>query len=189
MPLSRRQIIHACKQRGWSLQPIAFEGIEEFLSESEGNDAMVDLQAILDVASEKSKSAGTLTAEIWQLVVEELNGEDTVDAPKSDGNQQTAPGDSILQIVSAFQTPKLTYDTMRKHFNVQTTPGPLFGSVADKVQFHLIGSLLMFFARPRLIVSPPDKYAGSTIFSGAPANLETQTFSSQGITQWSTWGP
>jgi hypothetical protein len=134
MPLSRRQIIRTCKLKGWMLHPTALEGIEGYVSES--HDASEDLQAILNVVATKMKNGRTLTTEIWQQVVDEINGDNV---EESIGNLKPENASSYcfadLKVVSAFQSPKLVYDTMRKQFHVEQKSWSLFGSAEDKVRY------------------------------------------------------
>jgi hypothetical protein len=132
MPIYRRQIIRACKQRGWILQPVALEGLEGYLRESPSDGAAEDLKAVLDVAANKIKGGRTVTEEVWQKVVEELNGEEVDDSLKPENALSSSS--SGLEIVSAFHTPCIVYDTMRKQFKVEEKRRSLFGSVEDKVR-------------------------------------------------------
>ena len=138
MPLSRRQIIRACKQRGWLLQPDALQGMETYLRDDGQNEKTIDdLQFLLDMAASNSPNKKTLTGVVWQRVVDSIHGQLSNDSTSSD---ETA---NAPVIVSGFQTPCLVYDNMKKTFSVDLERGPLFGSVQDKVS--MMGLLLLTF--------------------------------------------
>lgn len=47
--------------------------------------------------------------------------------------QQKRPSSSELQIINAFETPRLVYQATRRQFQVEETKKSLFGSAEDKV--------------------------------------------------------
>lgn len=191
MPLSRRQIIRACKQRGWTLQPAAFEGLEEYLDEEErNNSAMTDLQSILEIVAEKIGGGRTLTAEVWSQVIEVLDGKDAEVSFKA--QRDISDVSSGLEVVGAFQTPRLIYDTLRKQFDVDEKPRSLFGSVEDKVRYVPLflfetksaGVLQSYSTNTTIALLHPDEHACSEICTRAPAGFETQALSSKQLASW-----
>lgn len=129
--MNKRQIVRAAKLRGWMLHPSALQGIEALLSEKSAED---DLNAILDLVSTKMHSAGTLTEDIWNEVVADLNDESESHLLSTVQQQSKNPLDDI-QVVSAFRTPRLLYRPTRKQFQVEESRWPLFGEAEDKVRF------------------------------------------------------
>lgn len=125
MSLSTRQLIRSCKLKGWTLHPKALEGIQGFLSQS--TNALDDFAFLLEMISEKMGTGKTVTPQIWEHVSTEIEGE----AVASSDHRHTS-GDDLV-VVNAFQSPRLSYDPMRKHFSVEQKPWSLLGSVKDKV--------------------------------------------------------
>jgi hypothetical protein len=69
---SRRQIVRACKARGWTIQPAALEGIEGYVHNNHNNknhnaDADAVFEGVLDsLSSEMSRqNKKTVMAELW----------------------------------------------------------------------------------------------------------------------------
>lgn len=186
MPLSRRQIVRACKSRGWTLQPAALAGIQKFLDEKQqllsGEEEEVDdeeeaLQDLLDVvANEIPVKQRIVTGKLWEDIVSQndRNGENDKNRdnrnsskkislhsqPASTKQQQKSnvvspmmrstadlrssssssrphslSSFSDLKVINAFETPKLTYDTINQQFHVDDNKTwPLFGTAEDKVR-------------------------------------------------------
>jgi len=118
MSLNRRQIVRACKTRGWTLQPAVLEGLEEYLQDEEA------LDDLLNVVGSRLNGKRTITVEVWESI-------------RDDNNDNSRPIRSHwltnMQVVNAFATPKLTYEVMRKQFLIQEKRESLFGSAEDKV--------------------------------------------------------
>ena len=182
MPLSRRQIVRACKSRGWTLQPAALAGIQKFLDEKQqllsGEEADDEneeeaLQDLLDVvANEIPVKQRIVTGKLWEDIVSQSdrNGEND----KNRNNRNSSKKNSLhsqststkqqqksnvvspmmrstadlrsssrphsssfsdLKVINAFETPKLTYDTINQQFHVDDNKTwPLFGTAEDKVR-------------------------------------------------------
>ena len=98
MPLSRRQIVRACKSRGWTLQPAALAGIQKFLDEKqqllsgeEEEDEEEALQDLLDVvANEIPVKQRIVTGKLWEDIVSQndRNGENDKNEYDNDKQQQ-----------------------------------------------------------------------------------------------------
>lgn len=118
--VTQRHIVRACKQRGWTIQPVALQGIEEYLSEQVAvGDQEDSLKDVLDALADQV--GRTLTAEIWNQSLEQVVVSETKDW-------------NDLQIYSAFETPKLVYE--RKSFAVvkdHSQRCSLFGTPQDKI--------------------------------------------------------
>ena len=126
----RRYIVRACKQRGWTIQPTALQGMMEYVHSEQ---AMED---ILDALEERIGSETSITVDIWQafLLAEQQRQEAAVvqkSRSKRAGGSSGVWTDHV-QIVDAFETPKLLYDVTRKQFHVSQTQEPLFGSPVHK---------------------------------------------------------
>lgn len=139
--LSRRHIVRCCKQRGWSIQPLALQGILE-LAESED-----DVEAILDqLAPSMRQSSRTVTDSIWNNLIEietdqaevptEAYGSSRhgLESKDNDSGPMTASNTKAWAVVNAFETPKLVYEVMRKQFSVEERRYSLFGTAEDKVR-------------------------------------------------------
>lgn len=128
------------------LHPSALEGIEALLDENDDEDA---INVILHLISNKMKSAGTVTADIWSEIVADLNDESNTQLlqPVQSGKNPFAD----LEVVSAFRTPRLLYRPTRKQFQVEESQWPLFGEAEDKVRASGgRNSTLFFIFLPRL---------------------------------------
>ena len=141
MPVSRRQIVRACKGRGWQIQPTALKGIEAYLQDYDDVDA--DFLDQLGDYIDNAASKRTLTKDIWEKFVQEDQQPSggilaTTTTTHVSGNKSHNPSSranpwSDLQVVSAFQDVKLVYHTMKKHFRTEEQPWSLFGTAEDKV--------------------------------------------------------
>ena len=134
MPVSRRQIVRACKARGWQIQPDAVKGIEGYLQNYHGMDDMF-LDTMADYMVDASKK--TLTKEIWQKYLQDQ--EAFLSAKPSSGKASSSVSSLAgpwpdLEVVSAYRDVRLAYHTMKKHFHVEEQPWSLFGKAEDKVR-------------------------------------------------------
>jgi hypothetical protein len=116
--VSKRKIMRACKSHGWMVQSTALEKMYQYLNE-------MDKDYLGDVLSELSQSIDTkttlITESIWNQVIE------------SNRTVVSSNAQEEFEMVNAFETPRLSYDTMRKAFSVEEKNWPLLGSVSDKV--------------------------------------------------------
>lgn len=148
MPVSRRQIVRACKGRGWQIQPDALKGLEAYLVRHDEIDGeFLDRLAEYMVKSSKQQ---TVTKAIWDTFVkEDQQGESyltTTTATRPSERTSTSASSSLsltanpwphLQVISAFYDVKLVYHTMKKQFRTEEQPWSLFGKAEDKVKHHL----------------------------------------------------
>lgn len=154
--LSRKHIVRACKVRGWTIQPVALERIENYLEKSaHDHDANTSLQRILESMSieMKNQNLRTITDQLLDMVLDD--SEDDYDAPMTrnksatildvkkrqsrmplkDKKNQFGDSFSDFQVVNAFETPRLVYDVLRRQFRVDEKRWKIFGSAEDKVRF------------------------------------------------------
>lgn len=146
MPVSRRQIVRACKGRGWQIQPDALKGLEDHLGRHNDGDFLDQLGEYMKDSSNK-----TLTKAIWEQFVQDqessslrANNNNNSSLQTSDKNSSRPKATlttsssnspwSDLQVVSAFHDVKLVYHTMKKHFRTEEQPWSLFGKAEDKVR-------------------------------------------------------
>jgi len=123
--ISKRQVIRSCKARGWTLQPAVLDGIlHEATPES-----LPELLDRIAVLMQQKQQQRTVTAELWQqlLIDQEENGGD--DAVVMVQKKKA----SFVDIINAFDTPKLVFQTMRKQFQVQQKNWSLLGTAQDKI--------------------------------------------------------
>lgn len=125
--LSRRQVIRAFKMRGLALQSSALDAMMNVLKrESSRSDDV--LQAILDEIRERILSARSQQP----IVTKTLLAEVVADMSR-DGRDVH---EEALQLLDAYDTPRLEFDTMRKQFSLLTEgeePRSFFGESTDKV--------------------------------------------------------
>jgi hypothetical protein len=125
--LSRRQVIRAFKMRGLSLQSSALDAMMNVLQResSRSNDV---LQAILDEIRER-----ILSARSQQPIVTKGLLADVVADMSRDGRDVH---EEALQLLDAYNTPRLEFDAMRKQFSLLTRdnePRSFLGDANQKV--------------------------------------------------------
>ena len=143
MPVSRKQIVRACKGRGWQIQPDALQSVQVYLQRCHKIDSeLLETLAEYIVTSKKR----TLTADIWQQFLkdeEAITGGTTTTMTTTavGGTSNTKPSSSVaatswsdVQVISAFRDVRLSYHTMKKHFQVEEQPWSLFGKAEEKVR-------------------------------------------------------
>lgn len=133
MPVSRRQIVRACNARGWQIQPAALKGLEAYLKRCDAVE-----EELLDSIAEHMVDASNrvLTNDIWQAF---LKAEEEYLTSGAEGNNGGSTSTSLnpwsdLQVVSAFRDVRLSYHSMKKSFQAEEQPWPLFGTAEDKVR-------------------------------------------------------
>jgi DNA polymerases epsilon N terminal len=123
--ITRRSVTRAFKVRGLTLQAAALDGMMSVLAKEKKDDV---LKAVLDALREhtltSASSQKVITKELLATVVADLsrNAKDV--------------NDEALQLLNAFETPRLHYDTTRKQFTLMThgkEKRSLFGDPDDKV--------------------------------------------------------
>jgi flagellar hook-basal body complex protein FliE len=138
--LSRRQVIRAFKMRGLSLQSAALEAMMNVLqressrnSNSSSSSSSDVLNAILDEIRERILSARSQQQQ--SIVTKGLLAEVVADMSR-DGRDVH---EEALQLLDAYDTPRLEFDTMRKQFSLLTSHSPdneprsFFGDANSKV--------------------------------------------------------
>ena len=125
--LSRRKVIRAFKMRGLALQSSALDAMMNVLQrESSRSDDV--LQALLDEIKER-----VLSAHSQQSIVTKTFLADVVADMSRDGRDVH---EEALQLLNAYDTPRLEFDTMRKQFSLLTEDEEsrsFFGEATDKV--------------------------------------------------------
>lgn len=116
--VSRRKIVRACKSRGWMVQPAALSGMHRYLNLQE-KDYTEDV--LKELARRTGKNTKVITEELWAQAFE---SEEVVMSEAGSG----------LDVVDAFDMPRIVFDSMRKTFRVEAKRWPLLGSAADKVR-------------------------------------------------------
>jgi DNA polymerase epsilon subunit 2 len=124
MTTTRRQIVRACKARGWTIQPAALAGVEAYLGSSRDG----SLEDLLNVVAERIPGQ-TITGDLW----DDIAGEAADTGRSASTTMTTTDAWDGLQIVNAFQSPKLVFEVMRKNFAVDEKPRSLFGTAEDKI--------------------------------------------------------
>jgi hypothetical protein len=121
-PLSRRQVVRSFKMRGMALQASACDAVMNVLDREQQAKHDV-LNALLDELCERRQPV--ITQELLASVVADLS---------RDGRDVH---EEALQLLNAYDTPRLDYDTMRKQFTlVNEQERSFFGEANDKVGFH-----------------------------------------------------
>ncbi|CAB9527422.1 polymerase epsilon subunit 2 [Seminavis robusta] len=124
--VSRRQLIRACKGRGWMVQGPALVAMHEFFNLQDS----VALDTVLDALAKRlDRSTTVVTESLWNGLMEETD--ETDDAVPLDNDRSSS---DVLQVVNAFDGPKLVYDTTRRAFRIDEKPISLLGSAQDKIK-------------------------------------------------------
>jgi hypothetical protein len=123
-PFPRRRVTRSFQARGMTLQASALEAVMNVLRREE--DCMGVLKDIVEACKENSiGNAGIVTTEVLAAVIVDLtrNSKDIMD--------------EAFQILNAYETPRLHYDTMRKQFTLQRNDDKsFFGEASDKVRLN-----------------------------------------------------
>lgn len=123
--LSRRQVIRAFKMRGLALQAPALEAMMNVLQREQAGSNNEVLQAILDEIRDRRLQQPIVTESLLAEVVADMsrNGRDV--------------HEEALQLLDAFDTPRLDFDTMRKQFSLTVDKNrSVFGEANDKVRIY-----------------------------------------------------
>jgi hypothetical protein len=114
----RKQVIRSCKARGVTVHPAVLPALEEHVD---------NLTDVLDGLSLLPSFSNRITPEIWQAFVIE-----TTRLAASDAS--TKEKTTCIEVISAYKTPKLVYDSRRKQYRVIEKQGPVLGNAIDKVR-------------------------------------------------------
>jgi hypothetical protein len=149
-PHQRRTIVRSCKSRGWTVHPEALalmdEQVEALKYNGSAETTAEALSTLLDGLRPHLKGSRTVTEQVWNdwveasqpVVATNHNPANSNNISKSKMPTTTTPTSSSsslnLQVVQAFQTPKLVFQGMRRQFLVEDpSTGSLLGSAEDKV--------------------------------------------------------
>jgi hypothetical protein len=125
MSFSGRQIVRAAKLRGWTIQPDALEAMEGYLQHESDPDA---LNKLLDTLKERIENK---TIKVSQL-------ESILNSSKKSKTRRLESNSIVnVQVINAFDQPKLIYVDSRKRFLLEQKTYPIFGSPEDKVRKHI----------------------------------------------------
>ena len=171
---SRRRVARAFKMRGLVVQASALESLLNVLQREAPQQSQEALHAILDEIKERLMSAqtgpgggggGGRTA---QLVVTKSLLADVVADLSRDGGDVT---DESLQLLDAFSTPRLAYDSMRKHFTLMTDRAEKRSLHAEAIhKVRPFDSLAGLRALPSILL-PQNKFVCMNPFPGRHCSL------------------
>jgi hypothetical protein len=154
-PQNRKLIVRCCKARGWTVQPLALQCIDDYLANDDSDtDRTTAVQRVIDMISPvmlKQISKRTIT---HGIVMEALIKQSNDKLPQQKSLRNKSSSDRAHEIsrerktkvvstatdfylVSAFDIPRLSYDETRRQFNVEEQPWPLLGAAEDKVRRYL----------------------------------------------------
>ena len=152
--VSRRQLLRAAKGRGWMIQAPALEAILDFMNQTDKDDDDFSiLERVLDALGRQLQAALTtvVTEELWKRVLQETeekqeeylashnnnNNDDDDDAMMQDNDEFVSDNNNNkcqVELVNAFETPQLVYDSTRRSFRLEDKRINLLGTAADKVR-------------------------------------------------------
>jgi len=143
----RRRVARAFKSRGLTLHASALDGMMSVLSHERSDEIDIVLQTIIDAC--KEKNVRIVTQDLLTSVVSDLtkNDKDVID--------------ESMQLLNAFDTPRLHYEPLRKQFTLLSCESKsLFGDVTDKVdmfaqRFELVRQRILKqdVFRPKLVTA------------------------------------
>jgi hypothetical protein len=164
--INRRQIIRACKSRGWTIQPAALECIEKYL-ENDVRAMHLDKQLlfVLDCLSVEMKPNNKRIVTVHEIitVLQPVDNDEAVlkrkeksvthniqptDASTSLRKNAVSAFSPDFRVISAFQLPRLSYDSIRKQFRLEEGPFPILGNAEDKVRLPILPFLSCFTCQP-----------------------------------------
>lgn len=161
--VSRRQIIRSCKARGWTVQPDALNAIENssLLLTGVVGDAGVDDDDDDDVTTTTGDRWSTVleglarhiqthhphshfrtvTEQVWNefAQIQQQQQQQQQGETKGRTKNPTPTAEAVhVEVINAFDTPKLVFEVMRKQFQVvcrnnNGNKWSLFGTAEDKV--------------------------------------------------------
>jgi hypothetical protein len=130
--ITQRQVLRACKARGWTMHPAALSLIlDAVLNDADQGNATI-LSTYLDHLQpfmQRSHST-VITANIWKELMDERDATSHHSKQPSRSHSTKTP---IIQVISAFEMPKLSYDITRQQFQVVPSTKTLLGTAEDKV--------------------------------------------------------
>lgn len=132
---NRRKIARAFKMRGLAVQPSALDAMMNVLRREAPHKAQETLQSILDEIKERMMSSAG-DSQSSQLVVTKRFLSAVVADMSRNGGDFT---EEAVQLLDAFQTPRLSYDSMRKQFTLITDSiesRSLFADAVHKVDMY-----------------------------------------------------
>jgi len=112
IPMNRRKVARAFKMRGLAVQASALDAMMNVLSRESPSSCSEILQAVLDEIRERSSSSSSSSRNM--VVTKRLLAQVVADMSR-DGEDLT---EESLQLLDAFDTPRLNYDTMRKQWSL-----------------------------------------------------------------------
>jgi hypothetical protein len=124
--MTRRQVTRSFKVRGLTLQASALDGMMSVLAMETDSGAEDVLRAILEEVRERTLSSSQ------KIITKKLLADVVADMSRNAKDVH----DEALQLLDAFETPRLHYDTTRKQFTLMTEgkeKRSLFGEPEDKV--------------------------------------------------------
>ena len=111
----RKQVIRSCRARGLTVHPNVLPDLEAYVEE---------LPMILEQLKLMPSISNSITPEIWTEFIKEANEESADTLNKTE-----------VEVISAYQTPRLVFDTRRKQYRVIEKQRPVLGNAEDKVQY------------------------------------------------------
>lgn len=127
---SRRRVARTFKMRGLALQASALDAMMNVLSRESKDRGDEVLQAIVDEIRERMVSSSASRAQF--IVTKNVLADVVADMSRSSSDV----ADEALQLLDAFDTPRLAFDSTRKQFSLLTDAmesRSLYGEATDKV--------------------------------------------------------
>lgn len=127
----RRHFVRTCKKHGLHVQPAALQSMMQQV-----NDEEFLLQALkwLNHAL-ASKSPKIVTPGLWEEAAEACSDVSPVEKNANRSAKVKRGSDELVEITTAFDTPKLIYDSLRQQFYYSDRGRPpLLGNAKDKIE-------------------------------------------------------
>lgn len=127
---SRRRVARAFKMRGLALQDSALNAMMNVLSRESKDRGDEVLQAIVDEIRDRMVSSSASRAQF--IVTKNILADVVADMSRNSSDV----AEEALQLLDAFDTPRLAFDSTRKQFSLVTDSmesRSLYGEATDKV--------------------------------------------------------
>lgn len=126
--INRRRVIRSFKLRGLTLQANALEAVMNVLARESQPEAV--LQALVEQCKEHGRSVRIITKALLADIITEMT------------RNATDVNEEAIQLLNAFETPRLHYDSMRKQFKLMINEErSLFGKADDKVCLNCLSQI------------------------------------------------
>jgi DNA polymerase epsilon subunit 2 len=127
----RRQFVRTCKKQGLHVQPAALQSMMTEINDEES--LLRALKWLTQMLARRTPKIVTL--DLWEQAVEACFAAPDVNNKRPNNILPKTGDKQLIEFASAFDSPKLIYNSLRQqfYFSEKQRP-PLFGSAQDKIE-------------------------------------------------------